>query len=202
VSALDATRGRTEPSAGREHLELIEPTLDLAEDYRAMAREYLAAGDAWEKRRARQALDDLPAYIRRLRDEARGRGLEGGQVPSSTYWLVRDGRTILARSNLRHRLTPHLLYEGGHIGYGTRPSERRKGYGRAVCAKTLQRARAMGLERVLITCDEDNAASARIIEACGGVLESRVVSRETGKEKRRYWVDLSADVDRPEGEER
>ena len=196
---------QTTASAARsnpESLTLIEPTLDLAADYRAMAREYLAVGSAWERARAEEALGDLPGFLRDLHDQAAGRSLPAAHVPSTTYWLVRDGRTILARSNLRHCLTPHLLHEGGHIGYGVRPSERRKGYGRAVCAKTLERARAMGFDRVLITCDEDNVASARIIEACGGVLENTVISRETRTPKRRYWVDLTGGVDPPAGQQR
>jgi predicted acetyltransferase len=83
-----------------------------------------------------------------------------------------------------------LAHEGGHIGYGVRPSERGKGYGTEVCRRTLEAARGLGLARVLITCDTDNPASARIIEKNGGVLENEVRSRETGKMKRRYWVTL------------
>lgn len=177
-------------TAVEEDLELIEPTLDLIEDLRAMAGEYLRWGTSYERARYRDALRDLPGYVRELRQQARGVDRPPGWVPSTTYWLVRDGRRIVATSNLRHRLTPHLHYEGGHIGYGTRPSERRKGYGRRLCALTLQRARELGIRHVLITCDSDNIASAKIIEANGGVLENQVVSRETGKIKNRYWIDV------------
>lgn len=184
-------------------LELVEPTLELEPDLRALAREYLQEGNEYERRTYAEALADAPGFIRRLLEMARGQNLPDGFVPHTTYWLVRDARTgspiatdrdwgprIVAVSNLRHELTEHLLYEGGHIGYGTRPSERRRGYGREVCRLTLQRARELGLRRLLITCDADNLASARIIEANGGVLENQVISRVTGKCKKRYWVQF------------
>jgi len=117
-------------------------------------------------------------------------GLPDGWVPGTTYWLIRDGKTIVAQSNLRHRLTPSLERVGGHIGYATRPSERRKGYGTLLCALTLQKARELGLKRVLITCDADNLASARIIEKNGGRLENQELSQATGKLKNRYWIEL------------
>ena len=173
-----------------ENLQLIEPTEELADDLAAMLREYDSHGTEGEKALYADALADIPAYVRKLQDESRGIALPEGYVPSPTYWLVRDGERIVAASNLRHRLTESLLHEGGHIGYGTRPSERGKGYGTPICRRTIEKARDMGISRVLITCDDDTPASARIIEAGGGVMENTVISRVTGKLKRRYWIDM------------
>jgi predicted acetyltransferase len=142
------------------------------------------------RRRFDQWLRNPPAALARTQGYARGRNLPDGFVPETIYWLLRDGQRVVARSSLRHRLTPHLEHEGGHIGYSVRPSDRGKGYGTAVCRLTLERARALGLPRVLITCDADNAASARIIEKNGGILEDERLSAQTGKMKRRYWIDL------------
>ncbi|MFO8013503.1 MAG: GNAT family N-acetyltransferase [Phycisphaerae bacterium] len=176
---------------GNEHLALVEACEAHLEAYLDFVRAYLPAEDnAFMRRRFEQWLRDPPAALARARAFARGRNLPDGFVPETTYWLLRDGRRVVARSSLRHRLTPHLEHEGGHIGYGVLPSERGKGYGTAVCRLTLERGRDMGLGRVLITCDADNAASARIIEKNGGVLEDERLSVQTGKVKRRYWVDL------------
>jgi predicted acetyltransferase len=164
--------------------------MEYLDDLVALAREHAAAEEPRERTRYDEALRDAAAYVRRLQDSARGVNLAPGRVPQTTYWLVRGGKTIVAASNLRHALTDHLEHEGGHIGYATRPSQRRKGYGTRLCALTLEKARAMGMKRILITCDEDNIASARIIEKNGGKLENKVVSRETGKVKNRYWIDL------------
>ena len=168
---------------------LVEPSLDCEAAFVEMAREY---HDGYEQAgRYRQAVEDFAAFVRRLQDEARGVHLPPGWVPSQTYWLLRADGAIVADSCLRQDpLTESLLRSGGHIGYGVRPSQRRKGYGRLICALTVEKARAAGMRRVLITCDADNAASARIIEANGGVLENEVIAAETGKLKRRYWVEI------------
>ncbi len=182
--------GEVETLIRQQHLELVEPTLALADEMLAMAQEYEQLGSALERAFYSEAIRDVRGYILRLRGLARGANVPIGYVPSTTYWLTRAGRTIVATSNLRHSLTPMLLHEGGHIGYGARPSERRKGYATLICALTIQRAVEMGLDRVLITCDADNVASARVIEKNGGVLENQVVSRQSGKLKNRYWVEL------------
>jgi len=172
-------------------LTLVEACEEHLDAFLDFARECLPVeANPFMRRRLNEALRDPQASLARERDFARGRNLPPGYVPSSTYWLVRDGRRVVARSSLRHRLNPHLEHEGGHIGYSVRPSEQRRGYGTAVCRLTLEKARTLGLERVLITCDEDNVASARIIETNGGRLENTVRARETGKLKRRYWIDL------------
>jgi len=176
---------------GSDPLVLVEACEAHVEAYLDFVRECLPVEDnPFMRRRFQEWLRHPPAALARERDYAHGRNLSDGFVPETIYWLVRDGERVLARSSLRHQLTPHLEREGGHIGYSVRPSERGKGYGTAVCRLTLARARALGLRRVLITCDADNAASARIIEKNGGVLEDQRRSVQTGKMKRRYWVKL------------
>jgi len=171
-----------------DEFELVEASLEYVEAFAAMARDFVAHGSARERAVYQQAVADPSAHIRKYQDASRGIGLPRGHVPSTTYWLVRGGSEIVAISNLRHRLTRDLEREGGHIGYGVRPSERRKGYGRRLCRLTLTKAREMDIRRVLITCDDDNIASRKIIEASGGVFDDTAVSRVTGKTKLRYWV--------------
>ncbi|GAA0503890.1 acetyltransferase [Paractinoplanes deccanensis] len=105
-----------------------------------------------------------------------------------TYrWIVEDDR-YLGSIALRHTLNDGLLNYGGHIGYGIRPSARRRGLATWALARMLDEARTLGLDRVLITCDPANEASARTIESAGGVLED--VRTTDGKTVRRYWVTL------------
>ena len=108
----------------------------------------------------------------------------------TTYWLVKDNEIVLGESRLRHRLTPALENEGGHIGYAIRPRQRRKGYGTCILRLTLEKARDMGLDRVLVTCDTDNLASARIIEKNGGALAGYGISPQSGIQVSQYWIDL------------
>ena len=111
-----------------------------------------------------------------------------------------DGR-IIGTSRLRHWLVPHLEREGGHIGYDVCPSERRKDYGTRLLALTLEKAWGMALRQVLITCDEDNVASRKVIEANGDELASRGVSERTGKPILRYWIGLTGSKGPAEGYE-
>lgn len=96
---------------------------------------------------------------------------------------------ILGAIHVRHHINhPKLKVVGGHIGYGIRPSERRKGYAKEMLRLALSEARTIGLNKVLLTCDENNIGSYKTIEANGGILESSIVVE--GKNKRRYWISL------------
>ncbi|MGK5640210.1 GNAT family N-acetyltransferase [Streptomyces sp. URMC 126] len=105
-----------------------------------------------------------------------------GRVPATTLWYV-DGDDWLGRVAVRHRSTPRLLEWGGHIGYDVRPSARRRGHATAMLRSVLPVAWDLGLDRALVTCDPDNVASRKVIEACGGVFEDE----RSGK--LRYWID-------------
>ena len=112
-----------------------------------------------------------------------------GWVHATHWWIVEDA-TMLGAISLRHELNDFLLDAGGHIGYGIRPSARRRGLATWALGEVLDHARRLGLDRVLLTCDDDNVASARTIERHGGVLED---VRDTGVgRKRRYWIDVPA----------
>jgi len=155
-----------------------------------MVAEYAAAGEDRYQNIEEIERGDFAAYVRRLRDNAAGAHLPADYVPSSTFWLLRDGKTILGVSRLRHHLNDHLRVTGGHIGYDIRPSQRRRGYGTRILALTLEKALARGLKRVLVTCLADNVASARIIEKSGGLLQDEIFSEPMGGRLRRYWIDL------------
>lgn len=128
-----------------------------------------------------EQLDDLDR-------EARGIALAPGRVPSD-YLVGQVGPDIVGRVSIRHELTPMLLEVGGHIGYAVRPAFRRRGHATRMLELSVQRMAALGVDRVLVTCDEDNAGSARVIERCGGVLEDIRSVAEGVPGKRRYWID-------------
>ncbi|MEU4243468.1 GNAT family N-acetyltransferase [Actinoplanes sp. NPDC026619] len=104
-----------------------------------------------------------------------------GRVQATHWWIVEDD-TYLGAIDLRHYLNALLLDIGGHVGYSIRPSARRRGLATWALGAVLPEARALGLDRLLLTCDDDNVASARSIERNGGVLE------DVRHAKRRYWI--------------
>jgi predicted acetyltransferase len=105
-------------------------------------------------------------------------------VHSSTYWWI-DGEDYLGSIRIRHSLNEELLEEGGHIGYDIAPAQRLRGHGTAMLKAALPIAADLGVDPVLITCDNDNVGSRKIIEANGGVLE------DERNGKWRYWVKTS-----------
>ncbi|MEO1089864.1 MAG: GNAT family N-acetyltransferase [Pseudomonadota bacterium] len=116
-------------------------------------------------------------------------GREIQSVSSSIHWLV-EGRDFVGELSFRHALNDVLRQSGGHMGYGIRPSRQRRGYGRRLLAEAKTLARTAGIDRLLLTCHDHNEASARIIEANGGVLEDVVDDIFGGGPLRRYWIDL------------
>ncbi len=179
---VDATRGH--------ELRLEEPNASLRDSYRGLVREFIEAGEHIVPFPLSFPHDDFPKLLERLSACARGEGLEPGFVPHSTYWLVLDGREVVGVSNLRHRLTEKLRREGGHIGYGVRPSARGRGFATELLRQTLGRARALGLSEVLITCSKANDPSVRTILRNGGVLASEEFLPECGEVYQRYWISL------------
>lgn len=165
-------------------VKLVEPSEKWESAFLEMAAEWSVSGET----RYTAALNDFPAYLRKIED-GRSEIQPADRVPRTEYWLE-DGGKIVACVRLRFRLTAELEQEGGHIGYDVRPTMRRLGYGTHLLRLALPVLRQHGIRRVRITCDEDNIASAKIIERNGGVLCGTGISHESGKTVRQYWIEL------------
>lgn len=127
-------------------------------------------------------------YMETLEAQRRGVVPPGSLVPATFLVADVDG-ALVGRSSIRHELNDFLAWEGGHIGYGVLPEHRQRGYATEILRQSLVIARAVGLDRLLVICDDDNVASVKVIERCGGVLESVVDRTDGGPKFRRYWID-------------
>jgi predicted acetyltransferase len=148
--------------------------------HRAMAADGFLFGLGYE--------EDMPfaGYVDLLARRQRGEDLPAHFVPN-TFLLAEVGGVIVGRASIRHHLTERLLVEGGHIGYGVLPEHRRRGYATEILRQSLGIVADMGIEKVLVTCDDDNTGSAAVIERCGGVL-AEVGEGHEGQALRRYWI--------------
>lgn len=111
-----------------------------------------------------------------------------GWVNCSTYFAF-VGDRIVGTIQIRHTLNDFLINTGGHIGYGVRPSERKKGYATRMLELALEKSRELGIDKALVTCDKDNIASAKTIQKCGGIFENEFIE-ENGNIVERYWITI------------
>ncbi|GAC1390750.1 MAG: GNAT family N-acetyltransferase [Ktedonobacteraceae bacterium] len=167
---------------------LTDPSERYQESYLEALREFQAEG-----RHLELSLTEVAAsfgdFVQRLREQADPTKFKPGRVPNWVFWLI-DGDDYIGRLILRTGLNEHLLQMGGNIGYEIRPSRRRQGYGKIILTYGLDRAKDFGLKRVLLTCDEDNLGSRRIIESHGGMLENIIEVEQWPAKVCRYWIQL------------
>ncbi|WP_223787943.1 GNAT family N-acetyltransferase [Marinicella meishanensis] len=131
---------------------------------------------------------DFAALLQKIQAYEDGVDLPESFEPSSTFWLI-EGDEIIGMSNLRHRLNDVLRHSGGHIGLGIRPSRRGQGLGSELLRLTLEQAWKRGINPVQVHCYEHNHASAGMIQANGGLLDSTITD-EDGHRVQRYVIDL------------
>jgi predicted acetyltransferase len=128
--------------------------------------------------------EEFKNSLPRLVQISEGIDLPNGYVPQTIYWMYVNGYPV-AYGKLRHRLTEQLMKYGGHVGYIVRPSERGKGYGKLFLNEIMKVAKDIGMDQLLITCDEDNIRSRKVVEGNNGKLD--VIDDGIC----RYWIDSS-----------
>jgi predicted acetyltransferase len=160
---------------------LVQPSSACRASFLAAEQELAAEG--------KEVVDEagFAAHLARLEDARLGRNLPPDHVAWTALWLV-EGAEFLGRVSIRHGLNDLLRELGGHIGYVIRPTARRRGFGTLALRLALPHAAALGIDPALVTCDETNIASRKIIEACGGVFERDAFHGEGLPRKLRFWL--------------
>lgn len=136
---------------------------------------FLLAEGTWEE------------VLGQIRQEALGLHLPPERVRADFLLAEVDGQ-VVGRVSVRHALTPFLHEVGGHVGYAVSRQFRGRGYATEILRRSVARLTGLGVHRVLVTCDDDNLASAAVIERCGGLLED-VRQTQGHPAKRRYWIE-------------
>lgn len=118
------------------------------------------------------------------------------RCPGKTYFLIRkNDNKLIGMINIRHHLSPKMLVHGGHIGYGIRPTERRKGYNKINLYLGLLKAlEEFNLDKVMLDCDVKNLGSDKTIQALGGVLERTDIDDYDGVLTNVYWINTKDSI--------
>lgn len=130
-------------------------------------------------------------FIKVVPEFSIGKHIPKDHVPCTFLFAFNNEGKLVGRTSIRHSLNDYLLQVGGHIGYGVAPKYRKKGYATSILKETLSyvRTNLPSLEKVLLTCDEDNIASRKTIEKNDGILEN-IITTPNGAGKARYWITI------------
>ena len=170
-------------------IKLIVPNEEYLRSYKEAYDEYVENGVSTYFFTDTSACDIFEKFDR-YRNE---RDLPPDRVGSDSYWLVDDEKAyFIGEITIRHRLNDALLQRGGHIGFGIRYSEWNRGFGTKMLEMALEKAKEMRISPVLITCNDDNIASAKVMEKNGFILQDTIMVSRDGRDlpTRRYWKTI------------
>lgn len=173
-------------------IQLVKPSQEHLEDIRLYRQEFFENGGNFNGDSGLRKFEDISAWLLQCRLMENKETLPNPDwVEAEQFILVQEGTTrVLGMINFRHYLNEYLAQYGGHIGYGIRPSERRKGYAKGMLLLCLEHCCKRGLEKVMLSCYADNEASRRTILACGGKYEETVWESTGEKWLEKYWITL------------
>lgn len=170
-------------------LDLVRPDIKYQKQYFEMIEYWKSTGDELAPWALKEDHSDFEALVNKFWNYSQGIDVGDDFVPNTTLWIYEPDRDrIVGAVNVRHYLNAALLAYWGSIGYGIRPDERRKGYASEALRMALDICREMNMERVMLSCNKDNAGSAKVITNNGGVLENEVELE--GRILQRYWIKL------------
>lgn len=171
-----------------QKIHLRQPEAFDREQVMAYRKEFLAIDSRMDGTCALNEYDDFDAWLANVRRYSSPETTPAGKVPSTQYLALDENEHLVGMVNLRHCLNDYLLEFSGHIGYSVRPADRKNGYAIQMLKLALDEAKALGIDRVRIACDRYNIASAKTIQANGGVLDGERYDPQDSTLTQRYWI--------------
>ena len=168
---------------------LVKPDLSYADEIIKYKEESLAESPIINGSAGLDRFSSIEIWFEELKKRSCEDTVPKGLVPSSTYLAVREkDNYIVGMIDIRHYLNEYLTQVGGNIGYGVRKTERNKGYAKQMLKLALEKCKELKIKKVLITCDEDNIASEKVILSANAKLED--IRNVNDENKKRFWIDL------------
>ena len=172
-----------------EKISLVKPDLSYSDEISKYKEESLKENPRINGSAGLNRFSSIEDWLEELKKRSSEATVPEGLVPSSTYIGVREkDNYIVGMIDIRHYLNDFLKQFGGNIGYSVRKSERNKGYAKQMLKLALEKCKDLKMKKVLITCDEDNIASEKVILSAGAKFED--IRNVDGENKKRFWIDL------------
>lgn len=172
-----------------EKIILVKPDLSYADEITKYKEESLKESPLINGSAGLNRFSSIEDWLEELKKRSSEATVPEGLVPSSTYLGVREkDNYIVGMIDIRHYLNEYLTQVGGNIGYSVRKTERNKGYAKQMLKLALEKCRDLKMKKVLITCDEDNIASEKVILSANAKFED--IRCIDGENKKRFWIEL------------
>ena len=172
-----------------EKIILVKPDLSYADEIIKYKEESLKESPLINGSAGLNRFSSIEDWLEELNKRSCEDTVPKGLVPSSTYLGVREkDNYIVGMIDIRHYLNEYLTQVGGNIGYSVRKTERNKGYAKQMLKLALEKCKELKIKKVLITCNEDNIASEKVILSANAKLED--IRNVDGENKKRFWIDL------------
>lgn len=169
-----------------ENIELKQPNISYKDSFFKNIYDYKTNGEMDYFDIYKEALDNFELYVKKLLDHSRGENLPSGwTIPCSTFWLVNHKKEVLGIIRIRHKTIPIH----GNVGYDVPPRYRNKGYAKKLLKLSLPYAKGIGLNSLILTCEEGNAFSEKVIKSNKGVFLKNV-SSENNVIYNQYIIEL------------
>lgn len=173
-------------------MKMVAPSMAYDKEIQAFRREFLESDGSMDGCGSLRRFDNTRDWLDQIESLKRVETTPPHLVPMTQYIYVRESdNKMVGVVQIRHYFNEFLEKYAGHIGYSVRPSERRKGYATQMLKLVLPECKALGIDRVLVCCVQDNEGSRKTILNNGGVYESTVYLAERDVHLQRYWIDLS-----------
>ena len=172
-----------------EKIILVKPDLSYADEIIKYKEESLKENPLINGAAGLNNFSSIEDWLEELKKRSSEATVPEGLVPSSTYLGVREkDNYIIGMIDIRHYLNDFLKQFGGNIGYGVRKTEKNKGYAKQMLKLALEKCKELKMKKILITCDEDNIASEKVILSANAKFED--IRSFEGKNKKRFWIEL------------